>query len=51
MARSGQCDLIAESDEQAIDLCKQLLEFIPGNCWERPADVANWREILESVDP
>jgi acetyl-CoA carboxylase carboxyltransferase component len=39
MTRSGQCDLIADSDEQAISLCKQLLAFIPGNCWERPADV------------
>jgi len=39
MTRSGQCDLVAESDEEAIDLCKKLLQFMPQNCWERPADV------------
>ena len=39
MEKSGQCDLIAESDEQAIDLVKQLLPFIPRNCWEKPAAV------------
>ncbi len=37
MERSGQCDLMAASDEQAIDLVKQLLQFIPRNCWEQPA--------------
>ena len=37
MEKSGQCDLIADSDEQAIDLVKQLLQFIPRNCWEKPA--------------
>ena len=26
---------IAESDEEAIDLTKQLLPFIPQNCWEK----------------
>ena len=39
MERSGQCDLIAESDEHAIELAKQLLEFIPQNCWEKPAAI------------
>jgi acetyl-CoA carboxylase carboxyltransferase component len=39
MTRSGQCHLVADSDEQAIGLCKQLFEFIPQNCWERPAEV------------
>jgi acetyl-CoA carboxylase carboxyltransferase component len=39
MEKSGQCDLIADSDEQAIDLVKQLLPFIPRNCWEKPAAV------------
>jgi len=43
MEKSGQCDLIAKSDEAAIDLAKQLLGFIPQNCWEKPA-------IIESTD-
>ena len=29
MEKSGQCDLVAESDEQAIDMVKQLLQFMP----------------------
>ncbi len=36
MTKSGQCHLVADSDKEAIDLCKQLLEFMPQNCWERP---------------
>jgi acetyl-CoA carboxylase carboxyltransferase component len=43
MEKSGQCDLIADSDEEAIELAKQLLEFIPQNCWEKPA-------VVESTD-
>lgn len=43
MEKSGQCDMIAESDEEAIDLARQLLAFIPQNCWEKP-------EIIESTD-
>jgi len=43
MEKSGQCDLIADSDEGAIDLAKQLLDFLPQNCWEKPA-------IIESKD-
>jgi acetyl-CoA carboxylase carboxyltransferase component len=43
MEKSGQCDLIAENDQDAIDLAKQLLDFIPQNCWEKPA-------IIESAD-
>jgi acetyl-CoA carboxylase carboxyltransferase component len=39
MVNSGQCDLIAESDEEAIDLTKQLLRFIPQNCWEKPTTI------------
>jgi acetyl-CoA carboxylase carboxyltransferase component len=37
MEKSGQCDLIADSDEEAIDLAKQVLAYIPQNCWEKPA--------------
>ncbi len=36
MEKSGQCDLIAESDEDAIDMAKRVLEFVPQNCWEKP---------------
>ena len=36
MEKTGQCDLIAESDEEAIDLAKQLLAYLPQNCWEKP---------------
>jgi methylmalonyl-CoA decarboxylase subunit alpha len=36
MEKSGQCDLIAESDEAAIDMAKQVLDFVPQNCWEKP---------------
>ena len=43
MEKSGQCDLIAGSDEEAIDQVKQLLTFIPGNCWKKP-------EAINSVD-
>ena len=39
MEKSGQCDLLADSDEEAIDLAKQLLQFIPQNCWEKPASI------------
>ncbi|MEW6441916.1 MAG: carboxyl transferase domain-containing protein [bacterium] len=36
MKRSGQVDLLAASDEEAIDLAKRLLEFMPQSCWEAP---------------
>ncbi|MCP4681100.1 MAG: propionyl-CoA carboxylase [Desulfobacterales bacterium] len=36
MEKSGQCDLIADSDEDAISLTRQLIDFIPQNCWEKP---------------
>lgn len=39
MTRSGQCDLVADSDEEALDLAKKLLDFIPQNCWEKPAPI------------
>lgn len=39
MTRSGQCHLVADSDEAAIDLCKQLLQYMPQNCWEKPAAI------------
>jgi acetyl-CoA carboxylase carboxyltransferase component len=39
MEQSGQCDLIAESDEDAIDKARQLLDFLPQSCFEKPAPV------------
>jgi len=36
MEKAGQCDLIAADDAHAIDLVKELLAFIPDNCWGRP---------------
>ena len=39
MEKSGQCDLIAESDEAAIDMAKQVLDFVPQNCWEKPITI------------
>jgi len=39
LTRSGQCDLVADSDEEAIELAKQILAFIPQNCWEKPPSV------------
>ncbi len=43
MEKSGQCDLITESDEEAIEAAKQLLQFIPQSCWEKPG-------VVESTD-
>ena len=37
MEKSGQCDMITDSDAEAIALVKQLLNFIPQNCWEKPS--------------
>jgi acetyl-CoA carboxylase carboxyltransferase component len=36
MEKSGQCDLIAEGDEEAIQQVKRILSYIPLNCWEKP---------------
>ena len=41
MEKSGQCDLIADSDEEAIALARDLLGFIPQNCWESPSVIAS----------
>jgi acetyl-CoA carboxylase carboxyltransferase component len=37
--KSGQVDLLADSDEEALDLAKRLLAFMPQNCWEDPPRV------------
>jgi len=36
MKKSGQVDLLADSDEEAIELTRNLLGFTPQNCWENP---------------
>jgi acetyl-CoA carboxylase carboxyltransferase component len=35
MEQAGQCDLLADSDEEAIGLARKLLGFLPRNCWEK----------------
>lgn len=36
MEFAGQCDLIADSDKEAIDMTKQLLSYLSQSCWEKP---------------
>ncbi len=36
MEKSGQCDLVADSDEDAIAKLKILLKYLPPNCWQKP---------------
>ena len=35
MQKSGQCHLVAESDEEALGMARELLSYMPQNCWER----------------
>jgi acetyl-CoA carboxylase carboxyltransferase component len=57
MEKSGQCDLIASSDEEAIQQAKTILSYIPPNCWEKPLrketgdDAAGREESLLEVMP
>jgi acetyl-CoA carboxylase carboxyltransferase component len=37
MEKSGQVDLLADTDEEAMDLAKRLLGYMPDNCWKKPA--------------
>ncbi len=39
MEKSGQCDLMAESDEEAIELTKRVFEYMPQNCWGKPTAI------------
>jgi acetyl-CoA carboxylase carboxyltransferase component len=34
MERSGQCDIVAENDDDAIEKTKILLSYLPGSCWK-----------------
>jgi len=36
MSRSGQIDVVADSDQQALELTRRLLSFMPQSCWEAP---------------
>ncbi len=36
LIKSGQADLLAGSDEEAIEQAKTLLGYLPQNCWTRP---------------
>jgi acetyl-CoA carboxylase carboxyltransferase component len=36
MEKAGQCDLLAESDEDAIEKAKKLFSYLPQNCWQKP---------------
>ncbi|MDO8568727.1 MAG: carboxyl transferase domain-containing protein, partial [Dehalococcoidales bacterium] len=53
---TGSCDLLAETDEEALAKCRQLLGFLPSNWREKPpffdcGDAPNRREerLLEVV--
>jgi acetyl-CoA carboxylase carboxyltransferase component len=37
MQKSGQCDMVAENDADAIRKARDLLSYLPLNCWDRPA--------------
>jgi len=39
MRRSGQVDLTAGSDREALALARRLLAYVPDNCWETPPSV------------
>ena len=34
---TGQIDRVAENEDEAIDLIKQWLDYMPSSCWETPA--------------
>jgi acetyl-CoA carboxylase carboxyltransferase component len=37
---TGSCDILAESDEEALQKCRELLGFLPSNWEEKPPAVA-----------
>ncbi|HHE73993.1 MAG TPA: propionyl-CoA carboxylase [Desulfobacteraceae bacterium] len=39
MMKSGQVDIIAESDEDALAKTRDLLTFMPQSCWEKPPKI------------
>ena len=36
MEKSGQCDLLAQSDAEAMEQARDLLAFLPQSCWDAP---------------
>lgn len=36
MEKTGQCDFLVDTDEEAIEKVKEILNFLPQNCWEVP---------------
>ena len=38
--RTGQIDQAADSEEEAVDLIKRFLGYMPANCWELPPTAA-----------
>jgi acetyl-CoA carboxylase carboxyltransferase component len=39
MMKSGQVDIVTESDEAALAKTRALLAFMPQNCWEKPPKI------------
>jgi len=39
MMYNGQCDFIADNDEEALDMSKQLMNYIPQNWEEQPPEI------------
>ena len=50
MKHSGQCDIVAKDDTAAIQKVKELLGYIPQNCWEKPPIVENSDDIHRRDD-
>ena len=44
MQKAGQCDFLVNSDEEAIETAKNILKYLPQNCWDNPP-------LLENDDP
>ena len=40
MMKAGQVDIMADSDEDALAKARELLAFMPQNCWEKPLKTA-----------
>jgi len=51
---TGSCDVLCESDEDCLAKAKELLSFLPLNCWEKPPVLDTGddpeREISELLD-
>ena len=43
MEKSGQCDILAQDDKDAIQKTKALLAYLPSSCWDVP-------EVMDSKD-